>query len=164
MNYLPIIEQKIMTVPELKRMIAVWRLKSKKVVFTNGCFDLIHAGHIHLLTTARSFGDVLIAALNTDASVSKLKPGRPLQDEQSRALIMASFDFIDAVILFDEETPYELIKALQPDVLVKGGDYTPDTVVGKDIVESNGGKVELVKYMEGFSTSNIISRIRGLNG
>ncbi|MEO6167707.1 MAG: D-glycero-beta-D-manno-heptose 1-phosphate adenylyltransferase [Chitinophagales bacterium] len=160
MNYLPIIQQKIIKVPELKRMIAVWRLKSKKVVFTNGCFDLIHAGHIHLLTTARSFGDVLIAGLNTDASVSKLKPGRPLQDEQSRALIMASFNFIDAVILFDEETPYELIKALRPDVLVKGGDYTPDTVAGKDIVESDGGKVELVKYIEGFSTSNIIAKIR----
>lgn len=159
MNYLPVIQQKIVDIPTLKRMIAAWQLKSKKVVFTNGCFDIIHAGHIHLLTTARSFGDILIAGLNTDASVGKLKPGRPIQDEQSRAMIMASFDFIDAVILFDEETPLELIKALQPDVVVKGGDYTPDTVVGKEIVEKNGGRVEIVKLLDGFSTSSIISKI-----
>lgn len=159
MNYLPVIQQKIVDIPTLKRMIAAWQLKSKKVVFTNGCFDIIHAGHIHLLTTARSFGDILIAGLNTDASVSKLKPGRPIQDEQSRAMIMASFDFIDAVILFDEETPLELIMALQPDVVVKGGDYTPDTVVGKSIVEKNGGRVEIVQLLDGFSTSSIILKI-----
>ncbi|MGB3074068.1 MAG: D-glycero-beta-D-manno-heptose 1-phosphate adenylyltransferase [Chitinophagales bacterium] len=162
MNYLPVIQQKIIAIPELNRMIAVWHLKSKKVVFTNGCFDIIHAGHIHLLTTARSFGDILIVGLNTDASIGKIKPGRPLQDEQSRAMIMASFDFIDAVILFDEETPYELIKAIQPDILVKGGDYTPETVVGKDVVEKNGGRIELVKYLDGFSTTNIISKIRAM--
>ncbi len=159
MNYLPVLQQKIVDIPTLKRMIATWQLKSKKVVFTNGCFDIIHAGHIHLLTAARSFGDILIAGLNTDASVSKLKPGRPIQDEQSRALIMASLDFIDAVILFDEETPLELIKALQPDVIVKGGDYTPDTVVGREIVEKNGGRVEIVQLLDGFSTSAIISKI-----
>ncbi|MBK9729776.1 MAG: D-glycero-beta-D-manno-heptose 1-phosphate adenylyltransferase [Chitinophagaceae bacterium] len=162
MNYLPVIQQKIIAIPELNRMIAVWHLKSKKVVFTNGCFDIIHAGHIHLLTTARSFGDILIVGLNTDASIGKIKPGRPLQDEQSRAMIMASFDFIDAVILFDEETPYELIKAIQPDILVKGGDYTPETVVGKDVVEKNGGRIELVKYLDGFSTTNIIAKIRAM--
>lgn len=162
MNYLPVIQQKIVAIPELKRMIAVWHLKSKKVVFTNGCFDIIHAGHIHLLTTARSFGDILIVGLNTDASVNKIKPGRPLQDEHSRAMMMASFTFTDAVVLFDEESPSELIKAILPDVLVKGGDYTPETVIGKEEVEKNGGHVEIVKYMEGFSTSNMIAKIKAM--
>lgn len=160
MNYLQVVQQKIMTLTELKRQVAVWRLKSKRIVFTNGCFDLVHAGHIHLLSTARSFGDVLIVGLNTDASVSKLKPGRPLQDEATRALIMASFTVTDAVILFNEETPLELINSLRPDVLVKGGDYTKATVVGSDLVESYGGNVELVNLLEGFSTSGIIGRMK----
>lgn len=164
MNYLQVVQQKIMTLTELKRQVAVWRLKSKRIVFTNGCFDLIHAGHIHLLSTARSFGDVLIVGLNTDASVSKLKPGRPLQDEATRALIMASFTVTDAVILFNEETPLELINSLRPDVLVKGGDYTKATVVGSDLVESYGGNVELVNLLEGFSTSLIIGRMKSGGG
>ena len=136
----------------------------QKIVFTNGCFDLIHAGHIHLLSTARSFGDVLIVGLNTDASVSQLKPGRPLQDEATRALIMASFTVTDAVVLFNEETPLELITSLRPDVLVKGGDYTKATVVGSDLVESYGGNVELVNLLEGFSTSGIIGRMKSGGG
>lgn len=164
MNYLQVVQQKIMTLTELKRQVAVWRLKSKRIVFTNGCFDLIHAGHIHLLSRARSFGDVLIVGLNTDASVSKLKPGRPLQDEATRALIMASFTVTDAVILFNEETPLELINSLRPDVLVKGGDYTKATVVGSDLVESYGGNVELVNLLEGFSTSGIIGRMKSGGG
>lgn len=164
MNYLQVVQQKIMTLTELKRQVAVWRLKSKRIVFTNGCFDLIHAGHIHLLSRARSFGDVLIVGLNTDASVSKLKPGRPLQDEATRALIMASFTVTDAVILFNEETPLELINSLRPDVLVKGGDYTKATVVGSDLVESYGGNVELVNLLEGFSTSLIIGRMKSGGG
>ena len=164
MNYLQVVQQKIMTLTELKRQVAVWRLKSKRIVFTNGCFDLIHAGHIHLLSRARSFGDVLIVGLNTDASVSKLKPGRPLQDEATRALIMASFTVTDAVILFNEETPLELINSLRPDVLVKGGDYTKANVVGSDLVESYGGNVELVNLLEGFSTSGIIGRMKSGGG
>ena len=164
MNYLQVVQQKIMTLTELKRQVDVWSLKSKRIVFTNGCFDLIHAGHIHLLSRARSFGDVLIVGLNTDASVSKLKPGRPLQDEATRALIMASFTVTDAVILFNEETPLELINSLRPDVLVKGGDYTKATVVGSDLVESYGGNVELVNLLEGFSTSGIIGRMKSGGG
>ena len=163
MNYLDIFRKKIVTLTELQKMMAVWRFKDKKVVFTNGCFDLIHAGHVHLLTAAGGFGDVLIVGLNSDTTVHKLKPGRPLQDEQSRALIMAAFEFTDAVILFEEETPYELIKALRPDVLVKGGDYKPEEVVGRDILEESGGKVELVPLKEGFSTSAIVDRIRAGN-
>jgi rfaE bifunctional protein nucleotidyltransferase chain/domain len=161
MNYYDGIKKKIAEWPELKKMIALWRFKNQKIVFTNGCFDLIHKGHIHLLTTAGSFGDVLIVALNNDASIAKLKPGRPLQDQFSRSLIMASFTFVDAVILFGEETPYELIQKVQPDVLVKGGDYTPDDVVGKEFVEKHGGKVELVKCAEGYSTTNILLKIKG---
>jgi rfaE bifunctional protein nucleotidyltransferase chain/domain len=160
MNYSEVIQKKIVTLQVLKQMLAVWRFKSKKIVFTNGCFDIIHPGHIQLLNTAGSFGDVLIVGLNTDSSVSRIKPHRPVQDEQSRALIMASFEMVDAVILFDEETPYELIKKIQPDVLVKGGDYKPEEVVGRDLMEQNNGSVELVKFVEGFSTSNIITKIQ----
>jgi rfaE bifunctional protein nucleotidyltransferase chain/domain len=163
MNYLDIFRKKIVTLAELQKMMAVWRFRDKKIVFTNGCFDLIHAGHIHLLTAAGGFGDVLIVGLNSDASVRKLKPGRPFQDEQSRALIMAAFELTDAVILFEEETPYELIKALRPDVLVKGGDYKPEEVVGRDILQQAGGKVELVPLKEGFSTTAIADRMRNGN-
>ncbi len=161
MNYSESIKEKIVEWPLLKKMLAVWRFKNQKIVFTNGCFDLIHQGHIHLLTTAGSFGDVLIVGLNTDASIAKMKPGRPIQDQRSRSLIMASFAFVDAVILFDEETPYELIKQIPPDVLVKGGDYKPEDVVGKEYVEKHGGKVELVNYAEGFSTTNMLLKITG---
>lgn len=163
MNYLQSSQEKIMTLKQLQRRVAVWRLHDKSIVFTNGCFDLIHAGHIHLLSAARSFGEVLIVGLNTDQSVNKLKPGRPLQDEGTRALIMASFAFTDAVILFDEETPLQLIKALKPDVLVKGGDYTMENVVGAPEVTSHGGRIELVPLLMGYSTSNIVARIKGSN-
>ncbi len=161
MNYSESIKEKLVEWPLLKKMLAVWRFKNQKIVFTNGCFDLIHQGHIHLLTTAGSFGDVLIVGLNTDASIATMKPGRPIQDQHSRSLIMASFAFVDAVILFDEETPYELIEKIQPNVLVKGGDYKPEDVVGKEYVEKHGGKVELVNYAEGFSTTNMLLKITG---
>ena len=160
MNYASIIEKKIVSEKELKQEIAIWRFQSKKIVFTNGCFDLIHPGHIHLLNTARSFGDMLIVGLNTDASVQKIKPGRPLQNEQARSLIMASFEVVDAVILFDEETPLNLIKLIEPDVLVKGADYSPDKVVGKEEVERTGGRIELVTFLEGTSTTGIMKKIR----
>lgn len=160
MNYSDVVQRKIVSIPQLKKLISIWRFKGQRIVFTNGCFDLLHAGHIHLLTTAGSFGDVLVVGLNTDESVRKLKPGRPLQDEHSRTMIIASLEFVDAVILFNEETPYQLIEAIQPDVLVKGGDYKPEQVVGKDLVEKTNGRVELVKFLEGFSTSGIVSKIR----
>ena len=160
MNYTSIIEKKIVSEKELKQELAIWRFQSKKIVFTNGCFDLIHPGHIHLLNTARSFGDILIVGLNTDASVQKIKPGRPLQNEQARSLIMASFEVVDAVILFEEETPLNLIKLIEPDVLVKGADYSPDKVVGKEEVERTGGRIELVTFLEGISTTGIMKKIR----
>ena len=159
MNFQEIIQAKIFNGDQLRKMIAIWRFKGKKIVFTNGCFDLLHHGHIHLLNSARSFGDILVVGLNTDASVRRIKPGRPIQDEQSRALVMASLEVVDGVILFDEETPLQLIQFILPDVLVKGGDYKPQDVVGKAVVEAAGGKVEIVPLLEGFSTTGIIKKM-----
>jgi D-beta-D-heptose 7-phosphate kinase/D-beta-D-heptose 1-phosphate adenosyltransferase len=134
--------------------------KGKRVVFTNGCFDLLHAGHVKYLQKARSFGDILILGLNSDASVRRLKgANRPLIDEEERAHLLAALDCIDYVVLFDEDTPLRLIKTLRPDVLVKGGDYTREGVVGHEVVESYGGRVELVKFVDGKSTTGIIEKI-----
>ena len=140
-----------------------WRLKSKTIAFTNGVFDILHRGHIGVLATAASFADILIVGVNSDASVKKLKgESRPVNDQQSRALILASLIMVDAVVIFDEETPLELIKKIKPDVLVKGGDYTIDTMVGAGEVISNGGKIEIFPIEEGFSTTGIIQKI--MNG
>ena len=129
-----------------------------KVVFTNGCFDILHRGHVEYLSKASDMGDVLVVGLNTDASVKRLKgEGRPINDEQARALVLASLSFVDAVVLFDEDTPYELIKAIRPDVLVKGADYKPEEIVGCDIVTSYGGKVETVPLVEGYSTTQLLN-------
>jgi len=142
----------------------VWKYMGLKIVFTNGCFDIIHYGHIDYLARAASLGGKLIIGLNTDASVSKLKgPNRPIQDQQSRALILAAMQFVDAVILFDEETPQELISFLIPDILVKGSDYRIEQIVGADVVLNNGGKVETMDFVAGYSTSNIIEKIKQSN-
>lgn len=136
------------------------RAKGKRVVFTNGCFDLLHAGHVKYLQAARRLGDLLVLGLNSDASVRRLKGAkRPLIDEDERGHLMAALDCIDYVCLFEEDTPLELITALKPQILVKGGDYTPEGVVGKDIVESYGGRVELIPFVDGKSTTNIIEKI-----
>lgn len=136
------------------------RLKGKKVVFTNGCFDLLHAGHVKYLQKARKLGDILVLGLNSDTSVRRLKgEKRPLIGEEERAHILAALDCIDFVVLFDEDTPLELIKLLKPHILAKGGDYTPETVVGRELVESYGGHVELVTFVDGKSTTNIIERV-----
>jgi len=140
-----------------------WRLKSNTIAFTNGVFDILHQGHIGVLAKAASFADILIVGVNSDASVKKLKgESRPVNDQQSRALILASLIMVDAVVIFDDETPLELIKKIKPDVLVKGGDYTIDTMVGAREVISNGGKVEIFPVEEGFSTTGIIQKI--MNG
>ena len=132
-----------------------------KTVFTNGCFDIIHLGHIDYLSKAADLGDRFIVAINSDKSTSKLKgANRPLQDEQSRMMIMASFAFVDAVVLFDEETPYNLIKEILPDIQVKGGDYSSDTIVGADITKNNGGKVVIIPFLKGYSTSAIEEKIK----
>ena len=132
----------------------------KKIVFTNGCFDILHVGHKRYLQQAAALGDILIIGVNSDDSVRRLKgPGRPVNSEQDRAEILSALGFVDYVVIFDEDTPYELIKQIQPDVLVKGGDYKPDEVVGRDIVEARGGRLELIQFVEGKSTTNIINKI-----
>jgi D-beta-D-heptose 7-phosphate kinase/D-beta-D-heptose 1-phosphate adenosyltransferase len=134
--------------------------RPKRLCFTNGCFDLIHPGHVQYLAEARDLGDFLVVGLNSDASVARLKgPGRPLQDEEARAAVLLGLRSVDAVIRFTEDTPLQLITALQPDVLVKGGDYTPDSVVGREIVEGRGGKLALIPFLAGHSTSRIEQRI-----
>jgi rfaE bifunctional protein nucleotidyltransferase chain/domain len=133
----------------------------QRVVFTNGCFDILHRGHVTYLEQARQLGDALVVGLNTDASVERLKgSGRPLVPEGDRALVLAALSSVTAVTLFDEDTPAELIAALRPDVLVKGGDYTPEEIVGADTVEREGGRVVVIPYVEGRSTTELIQRLR----
>jgi rfaE bifunctional protein nucleotidyltransferase chain/domain len=133
------------------------------VVFTNGVFDLLHSGHVDLLTTARGFGDALIVGVNSDASVRRLNKGpeRPLRSEADRAYVLAAFEAVDAVVIFDEDTPLALVTALEPDVLVKGGDYREETIVGAQEVRARGGDVVVVPLLEGYSTTSIVDRIRG---
>lgn len=136
------------------------RAKDKKIVFTNGCFDVLHPGHLHLLSEARNMGDLLVVGLNTDRSVTRLKgPERPVNDENARASMLASLVFVDRVVLFDEDTPEKLIRTIRPDVLVKGGDYRSDEIVGHDFVTSYGGKVVIVPLIKGYSSSAIIRKI-----
>lgn len=134
---------------------------SKSIVFTNGCFDILHIGHLRYLKKAASLGDILVVGLNSDDSVRRLKGSeRPINNQYDRLEILAALDFVDYIVIFDEDTPYEVIKELEPDVLVKGGDYTPNEVVGKDIVESRGGRLELISFVDGKSTTNIINKIK----
>ena len=156
-------DQKIWTWDQAKEQIAQFRTAGKKMVFTNGCFDILHAGHIHSLMQAASFADVLIVGLNSDASTKRLKgDNRPINNEQNRALLLASLVMVDAVVLFDEDTPFELISTVMPDVLVKGGDYTIDTIVGAKEVIANGGTVEIIQLVEGLSTTSLIQKIERL--
>ena len=161
MQKLEIISSKIFrNCEDLKSWLGYWEFHEKKLVFTNGCFDLIHKGHIDYLTKAADQGDVLIIGLNTDNSVSRIKgENRPIQDEESRALILAALHFVNAVVLFDEETPKDLIRLVQPDVLVKGSDYKPEDIVGYDVVKANNGEVITIDFLEGYSTSSIINKI-----
>ena len=153
---------KIFTLEELIPLRESWKNDGKKFVFTNGCFDIIHPGHIDLLVKAAALGDILLVAVNSDASVRVLKgSNRPIQNEEGRMMIMASFSFVDAVLLFQEETPYRIIEALEPDILVKGGDYEKDHIVGADILKRIGGKVEIIPFLEGNSTSLIEQKIAG---
>jgi rfaE bifunctional protein nucleotidyltransferase chain/domain len=154
---------KIHTWDSLSEQVKKWHAAGEKIVFSNGCFDLIHRGHIDYLAKAADMGTKLVLGLNTDASVSKLKgPHRPIQDEQSRQFILSALAFVDAVTLFDEETPYELIKLVQPDVLVKGSDYKPENIVGYDVVMAKDGEVKTIDYIEGYSTSGIEKKIKGI--
>jgi D-glycero-beta-D-manno-heptose 1-phosphate adenylyltransferase len=161
MPQLDVIKSKILSGPSLAREIAYWRFQEKKIVFTNGCFDILHLGHIDYLSKASDLGHILLIGLNTDASVSRIKgPKRPLQDQESRAIVLASLKFVDAVVLFDEDTPHELIRLIQPDILVKGADYKPEDIVGYDIVMAKGGEVVTLDFLPGYSTSGIENKIR----
>ncbi len=162
MTNLELINSKIFTQESIIHELSVWRFKDKKIVFTNGCFDLLHHGHIDYLSKAKDLGHVLIIGVNSDASTRALKgPTRPINDEHSRAMILAALRFTDAVILFDEATPYNLINYLQPDILVKGADYKIEDIAGSDIVLAKGGQVVTIELLQGFSTSSIEARIRG---
>ncbi|MFA6945810.1 MAG: D-glycero-beta-D-manno-heptose 1-phosphate adenylyltransferase [Pedobacter sp.] len=161
MSKLDIIKKKICTTEQLQANLNIWRLLGKKIVFTNGCFDLLHLGHIDYLSKAADLGDKLVIGLNSDASASALKgPGRPITDQVSRSLMLASFSFVDAVILFDEPTPLELIRRVRPNILVKGADYTIEQIVGADLVLQNGGQVKTIEYLPGYSTTLIEKKIR----
>ncbi len=152
---------KIVGIKEIKKEISALRKESKKIVFTNGCFDIIHAGHVGYLNKAKTLGDILIVGINSDKSVRRLKGrGRPVISEEDRAYVAANLKPVDYVVIFDEDTPYNLIKEIMPDFLVKGGDYDGKTVAGKDIVESSGGRVILIDFIGGKSTSNIIKAIK----
>jgi D-beta-D-heptose 7-phosphate kinase/D-beta-D-heptose 1-phosphate adenosyltransferase len=152
--------EKILDLERAVTRVAEWRAAGETIVFTNGCFDLLHVGHITLLEDCRKFGSKLVLGLNTDASICRLKgPSRPIVGERERAKVMAALAAVDAVVLFEEDTPLELIRALKPNVLVKGGDYTIETVVGHEDVIAQGGRVEIVPTVEGFSTTNIVKKL-----
>lgn len=145
----------------LTQTLSLWKFKGQKIVFTNGCFDILHRGHVEYLYQASLQGDRLILGLNTDASISRIKgPDRPINNQDARAIVLAALEFIDTIVLFDEDTPYELIKTVKPNVLVKGDDYKPEEIVGYDIVHSNGGKVVTVPMVEGFSTTSTLSKLK----
>jgi rfaE bifunctional protein nucleotidyltransferase chain/domain len=152
--------KKIKTVQDLLPLLAILRATGKKIVFTNGCFDLIHVGHTRYLATAKSFGDVLVVAVNSDASVRVIKgTKRPINAEADRMEALAALESVDFVTLFEEPDPYRIISELQPDVLVKGGDWPVEKIIGRDVVEARGGKVVNVPYVEGASTTGMIEKI-----
>jgi rfaE bifunctional protein nucleotidyltransferase chain/domain len=161
MPHLDIINSKIYTLSTLKTQVQNWKKSGEKVVFTNGCFDIVHRGHIEVLARTADLGSKFIIGLNSDSSIQKLKGEyRPIIDEDSRAILLAALSFVDAVVLFSEDTPINLISNLIPDVLAKGGDYEIETIVGHEIVQQNGGKVILVPFVDGFSSTTIIDKIK----
>jgi len=154
------LREKIKTKEDLHRIVEDLKKKGKRVVFTNGCFDLLHLGHIRYLEKAKSLGDILVVGMNSDRSVRKLKgPERPILPEEERAEILSGLGCVDYINLFDQLTPLELISSLQPHILVKGGDWTKETTVGKEVVERSGGEVVILPFEEGSSTSNLIETI-----
>jgi rfaE bifunctional protein nucleotidyltransferase chain/domain len=152
---------KIKPLSEASHQVKEWQKAGQKVVFTNGCFDLLHLGHVDYLEKARNLGDKLVLGLNTDSSVSRFKgPERPLQDQNSRARVLAALQFIDLVVFFDEDTPQNLISELVPNILVKGSDYLAENIVGADVVKKNGGEVKTIDFVPGYSTTRIVEKIK----
>ena len=170
MSRLHAIESKIVTLEEAKRRMATWHMKGNKVVFTNGCFDILHKGHVTYLAKSVALGDQLVVGINSDASVRRLEKGsdRPINAEAARAFVLASLGVVDLVVVFDEDTPESLIHALEPDVLVKGADYDPNEtnpsaksyIVGSDFVRNRGGEVCVIDIVEGFSTTGIVNKMK----
>lgn len=161
MEKLKAIQSKIFTWDQLQRQLAIWRFKDKKIVFTNGCFDILHLGHIEYLAHARDLGHVLIVGLNSDESVRRLKgQHRPVNKENAREVTLAALGFVDGVVVFNEDTPQKLIELVQPDVLVKGKDYDGKLIVGADIVKARGGEVVTIEIVKGYSTTHTIEKIR----
>lgn len=151
---------KIVSLKRLKRIVSSLRRKNKRVAFTNGCFDLVHFGHVSYLTDAKKNNRVLVVGLNSDSSVRRIKgKSRPITPQRARAGVLAALTCVDYVVIFNEDTPFSVIKTLKPDILIKGADWKGKGIVGQDMVESYGGKVEFIKYINGFSTSRIIGRI-----
>ncbi len=163
MKNIEAIEKKIYSLPALLKIVAAWKNLNKTVAFTNGCFDILHEGHIFSLAQAAKEADYLIVAVNSDASIKKLKGNdRPINHQHSRSLLLANLVMVDAVIIFDDDTPYHLITSVLPNVLVKGGDYTIEQIVGAKEVIANGGKVVINPIVQGFSTTGIIEKIKNL--
>ena len=152
---------KMLNLTQLLQQVARWRLKSHTIVFTNGCFDLLHSGHLHTLQESKKLADKLIVAVNSTSSVQELKgSNRPIQSEEERCNMLAALQIVDAVVIFDEDTPLNLIEKIQPDVLVKGGDWAIENIVGADLVLKNGGLVKSILLKEGYSTTSLIQRIK----
>jgi D-glycero-beta-D-manno-heptose 1-phosphate adenylyltransferase len=157
MERLDTIKSKIYTWDHLRKQLAIWRFKGKSIVFSNGCFDVLHLGHVEYLAKARDLGDILIVGLNSDDSVHRIKgTHRPVNNEEARSLTLAALSFVDGVIVFGEDTPIDLIKLIQPDILVKGKDYEGKEIVGTDVVKSNGGRVVTIELTKGYSTTHTI--------
>ena len=155
------VKNKIFNKNNLLKKLEIWRSANKKIVFTNGCFDLIHLGHIEVLARSADLGDILIIGVNTDSSIKELKGNnRPIIEEDSRAQQLASLEFVDAVILFNEQTPLELIKVIKPNIITKGGDYNSEQVVGKEITIKNDGEVIIIPLTQGYSTTSILDKIK----
>ena len=163
MQRVDLVPQKILTIAQIVQKVKQWRLLSKKISFTNGVFDILHHGHIEILSEAATYADILIVGVNADSSVRRLKGNhRPVNGENSRATILSALVMVDAVIIFEEDTPLNLIKTVMPDVLVKGGDYNVDTIVGAKEVTENNGKVKVIPLEPGFSTTGIIEKLKKL--
>jgi rfaE bifunctional protein nucleotidyltransferase chain/domain len=160
-DFLNHIEKKIIAKENFNTLLSLWRFEQEKIVFTNGCFDILHAGHLQYLAQARSLGTKLVVGLNSDASVKRLKGNhRPINDLSTRTMMLASLEVVDVVIIFEDDTPFDLIDFIRPSILVKGGDYKIEDIVGADVVLENGGEVKTLLFLEGYSTTNIESKIK----
>lgn len=155
------IKSKIFNLDYLQRQTRIWKYQGKKLVFTNGCFDILHLGHVEYLSSAKELGDILIIGVNSDDSPYWLTkgPDRPINNQNARAIIIASLQFVDAVVFFSDETPLNLIESIVPDILVKGKDYIPEEIVGYDVVTENGGDVITIDIVDGYSTTNILNKL-----